>query len=257
MTIISHSKKFIYIKTPKTAGTSTEQYLSLFCDPNQGDEVVTPHSESPFRKGNTDSDRHLSADKPMAECASIQDVKRYLLTNFPNQNIWDTYYKFVVIRNPWDMILSNAWYHRSHEYPMRKIKTKKWAKYLIARFLLRSEIQFYVGQRIAAYEKRKFRYSLDGLILANHSLEKTTDGKLICPMNQVVRYEDLYAGLGEVCEKLNIPWQGRLEYGGRELRVKGKLRQNRQHYRDVYTTKQASRIGEIYKEFNEIFGYRY
>ena len=29
MTIISHSKKFIDIKTPKTAGTSTEQYLSF------------------------------------------------------------------------------------------------------------------------------------------------------------------------------------------------------------------------------------
>lgn len=251
--IISHSRKFIYIKTPKTAGTSTEQYLSLFCNPDSGDEVTLPHPQSRFmevpQKANPDS------IKSLPECAPIQDIKQYLTRRFPERDIWNDYYKFVVIRNPWDFILSNAWYHYSQGFNKRKIKKR--VKYLLSKMMGKPEIQFYIGDRITSCEKRKSKHFLNKVVLVRHALIESLDGEITCPVDTVIRYEELYSGLAEVCGRLGIPWHGRLEYGGVEIREKGDIRQDRRHYKEVYTSDQAERVGNIYKEFNEIFGYRY
>ena len=50
MTIISHSRQFIFLGVPKTASVSIEMYLSLYCDPQQGggDLVSRPHPDADF-----------------------------------------------------------------------------------------------------------------------------------------------------------------------------------------------------------------
>ena len=41
--IVSHDRRFIFVKTSKTAGTSVEMQLSVFCGP---DDIVTPGMEN-------------------------------------------------------------------------------------------------------------------------------------------------------------------------------------------------------------------
>ena len=109
MTIISHSRKFIFLKAPKTAGTTIEHYLSLYCDPEQGDLVSDPHPDSAFGSTNRSiSGASLYVHMP------IKRLRNDLNQRYPGQGIWENYYKFAVIRNPWDWLLSLFWWKESY-----------------------------------------------------------------------------------------------------------------------------------------------
>jgi hypothetical protein len=85
--IISHSLSLIYISNPKTGTTSIEAALSEF------DEE--PHLNEMSETG-LYTKRHMPA---------------YLLrTRFP-QDIWNSYYKFSFVRNPWDWFISQRFYN--------------------------------------------------------------------------------------------------------------------------------------------------
>lgn len=98
--IICHEHKFIFIKSPKVAGTSIQIVLEPFCG---DDDIVTsmrPYEPSmaQYRPRN-DADWHSHS--------SARDMRRRL----PRQ-IWDNYFKFAFERNPWDRTVSNYWFRR-------------------------------------------------------------------------------------------------------------------------------------------------
>lgn len=85
--IISHSKKFIYIKTERAATTSTEKLLETVCT----DEDIIGWRGPPPKPDDVEYYNHMTAAQ----------IKQKVT---PEQ--WDTYYKFGNIRNPWDRIVS-------------------------------------------------------------------------------------------------------------------------------------------------------
>src|SRR5437764_6696808 len=101
--LCSHKKKFIYLKTKKTAGTSIEVFFERFCSPPElyvqsraRDELITDDGIIGSR-GDVASSRffnHMRAAKV-----------RELLGN----EVWSTYYKFCAIRNPFDKVVSSFW----------------------------------------------------------------------------------------------------------------------------------------------------
>ena len=99
--LISHSKKFIYIKTIKTAGSSVELALQHHCLP-AGTEI----------KGPTD---YVDTDAGIVGArggASIQGqlwhnhMPARKIRNQVPQDVWDGYCKICNIRNPWDKTVS-------------------------------------------------------------------------------------------------------------------------------------------------------
>ncbi len=77
--IISHKLKCIFIRIPKTASTSIETFIKKY-DPDCISSIDTP----PYG--------HFTAD----------DIKNNI-----NLKIWNEYFKFCFIRNPYDWIVSN------------------------------------------------------------------------------------------------------------------------------------------------------
>ncbi len=129
--ILSHKHKFIFIKTAKTAGTSIEVFLSRHCDPK---DIVTPiappvegHQPRNYegfinpipeileRPGKFFSAlRHtiISRDKfynhmPASEVRSRVPA-----------DVWSSYFKFCVERNPWDKVLSHYHIWRAVGFPL-------------------------------------------------------------------------------------------------------------------------------------------
>jgi hypothetical protein len=110
--IINHKYKFIFIKSFKTAGTSLEIALSKFCS---GKDIITSivSKDENLRKklkytgpqNNTGLDEHMSASEIKSKLKS---------------DIFENYFKFVVVRNPFDQILSAFYWHnesKKNEYP--------------------------------------------------------------------------------------------------------------------------------------------
>ena len=94
--IISHSKRFIFIKTRKTAGSSLQKALALSCSP--GDILYSSPTLLPS----------------WASVPKIIPIKRfhagksYIKENFPDE--WRSYTKITVERNPIHKIVSLYWW---------------------------------------------------------------------------------------------------------------------------------------------------
>ncbi len=106
--LVSHNYKFIFIKTRKTASTSTEAFLERFCvDPSIMEAYVPEHSadevENEFgiigsRWRGKVGKRTWFNHKPVSE------IKRDL-----GEALFNSYYKVCNIRNPYDLAVS--YYH--------------------------------------------------------------------------------------------------------------------------------------------------
>ncbi|MFT4851513.1 MAG: hypothetical protein ACI83B_004079 [Sediminicola sp.] len=104
--LVSHRKKFIFVKTGKTAGTSVEVFFEKFCFPENEwifshgrDEYINPLSGIVGYRGaskdNVKFYNHMPASKLCTELG---------------KDIWDNYFKFTVVRNPFDKMVS-AFFH--------------------------------------------------------------------------------------------------------------------------------------------------
>tara|TARA_R100000742_G_C4264292_1_gene82193 strand:+ start:280 stop:996 length:717 start_codon:yes stop_codon:yes gene_type:complete len=107
--LVSHIYKFIYIKSKKTAGSSTEALLEQFCinplltkewkPSHSRDEEQTEYGIIGSRWGGTTTKYHAHM-----ECSSIY--------NSLGQEIWDKYTKICNIRNPYDSVISQFRFER-------------------------------------------------------------------------------------------------------------------------------------------------
>jgi hypothetical protein len=118
--IISHSRKFIFIKPMKVAGTSLEIALSKYCGPG---DILTPFGQKDEQTrrdlGYTLGQNHLvplgaQTARDWARLALLgRRRKRYLSharacdirASLP-ADIWNGYLKIAVVRNPFDYAVS-------------------------------------------------------------------------------------------------------------------------------------------------------
>lgn len=182
--IISHKHKFIFIKTAKTAGTSIEVFLSKHCGP---DDVITPIV--PAVPGH--SARNFAGFfNPVPEILNGANRLRFAWSDFVarkkfynhmaallvqarvSTDVWRSYFKFCVERNPWDKVLSH--------YHMHAHRTGS----------LSLDQYFSIG---------KFPVNFP----------RYTAGREII-VDRVVRYENLKAELAEIFAQLNVPFDGSL-----------------------------------------------
>lgn len=97
--ILSHTHKYIFVKTGKTAGTSVQYILGQFCKDR---DIVTP--VLPTVEGY--KFMNCSGDKRIHSHMTIQMVKSL----FPSEH--KEYFKFCFERNPWDKAVSLYWWER-------------------------------------------------------------------------------------------------------------------------------------------------
>nr|NQU92415.1 sulfotransferase family 2 domain-containing protein [Bacteroidota bacterium] len=166
--LISHRKRFIYTKTHKTAGTSIESYFEKYCmkesdwsytvlrDITIGEEGIIGY------RGMNAKDKYWRNHMPASE-----------IRNKTGPSIWDKYFKFCVIRNPFDKLISGFYFTSD------KVVTHD----LIMGF------RNWIKSGKTQLDRNKYMI-----------------GEKIC-MDYFIKYEELNAGVKEVCDKLNIPFE--------------------------------------------------
>ena len=201
--IISHKYRFIFVKTLKTAGTSIEVFLSQHCGPDDVVTPILPHVE-PHRPRNHDGFfNHIPA-------AAIRDKV--------GPDVWRTYFKFCVERNPWDKTLS--YYHMTSAREGG-------------------------GLPFEAYLRRN-----DFPLNFPKYTEPGEPGRVI--VDRVLRYERLADDLRNVFARLGVPFDGSLG-----VRAKAEYRTDRRPYREVYQRHQAELVGRVFAPEVDLHGYRY
>lgn len=120
--LVSHLLQFVFLKTRKTAGTSLEIALSRFVGPNDVVTPDTPEDESMrLEWGGLPSQNRLVPRNRWGSKEwirwSLRRPDRLFYNHMPacdvrrliGRNTWDTYFKFTIERNPWDLAVS-AWF---------------------------------------------------------------------------------------------------------------------------------------------------
>jgi len=232
--IISHTHKFIFIKSFKTAGTSVESILSTHCS---GDDIVTPLND--YRHNRDENDQLIQQSMNAEEyiqlnLPNLQHVDALTIKNRVTPEVWSNYCKISIARNPWDRTVSNFYWEKRKD-PMLNPK-KQFYHYLGVPF---NEI----GQL-----RKLFSEFIKSDKSPNNDSFYTIDDQLC--VDFVIRYETLVEDYSEICKKLELP--------ARTLpRLKGGIRQGRYHYSDYYDQESKALVAERHKNDLRLFGYQF
>ena len=188
--MISHKHKCIFIHIPSTSGTSIEKVF----------DVTNKFWDHPETK----QEKHWNASQTR---------------KFVGEKVWNDYFKFTVVRNPWDWIISH--YLKSEPYfQWTNIHTGKSLAYFLRHF---KSAPWEFGERMSDY--------LD-------------HGEL----DFIARLENRKEDLKHISEKLGFD----VDQNKRE-RVNSK----RKHYTEYYDDESRDIVAEKYAKDIEYFGYEF
>jgi len=212
--LVSHRESFIYTKTAKTASTSVESYFEPFCVPagtwqfveHEREELVSADGIIGYRGDHTGGKQwfnHMS-------CAAIRAQL--------GASIWDRYFKFAVIRDPFDKLLSG--------------------------YFFQQRPQGSAGELVEGFRSW---VRAGGAIVDRHTY--TLEGE-VC-MDFFIRFERLEEGVEAVCRRLGVPFDAQ-----RLPRLKADFRERSIPLREFYDRETRDRAAEIYAFELDYFGYR-
>jgi hypothetical protein len=166
--LVSHSKKFIFLKTKKTAGSSVFNYLSKYCcEPGS---ILDP--------GNYyQSDIGIISGKsgPLGRHASATSVKEFV-----GSDIWNGYTKVVTIRNPFEKAISFYFFQKKRKG---------------------------IAQQSLDLEKDSFRkFIRQSYSLIPRDLQWTHVDNIFS-MDCLIRTESILSDLEIFCSKMNLDWE--------------------------------------------------
>jgi hypothetical protein len=209
--LCSHTSRFIYLKTVKTAGTSVEILFERFCCPSglyseqhTTDELITTDGIIGFRGSNPAGAafyNHMSA-------TSARDLL--------GDEVWRNYFKFCAVRNPFDKVVSMFWFMLSDA-----------ERYSLA---------------IAQFEVVRQRFLEFASIPVNFPIDKhifMIDGAVA--VDAFVRFENLHEDIDKVCQKLKLALPI-----GKLGSYKSGLRKRREHFSEYYDKPSATLVGDAY-----------
>jgi hypothetical protein len=226
--IISHTRRFIFIKSRKTAGTSLESALSQYCS---GTDVVTPLND--FRHNRDEKGefihRAMNADEYRNIGQHVDAVT--IMTRLPSEQ-WDSYFRFSIARNPWDRMVSDfTWLARNDPALQPKV-----------RFYHRFGVPFdEFGQT-----RRLFADFIKSGNWTTNDRFYVIDDRLC--VDQVIRYEHLSDDFREVCQAIGVP-------PVTLPRLKAGIRPAKRHYSEYYDERTAGIVADRHRNDLRLFGY--
>ena len=215
--IVSHAHRFIFLRTEKTGGTSLTAALKAACAP--GDTYpgqIRPRwsRRLPFAYGGLQ--RRMPDLFGLHPHATARQARRVL-----GREIFDTYFKFAIERNPWDRQVS-LYTHR------------EWKKG-------KDNTDFDRDMRSLVYR------SSEHCRLDNWSVYAIGNEIVV---DRILRYENLEADVKDVCQGLG------LDLGDRLPRLRD-YRGSRAHYSVYYSNATRDMIARWYRREIDALGYEF
>ena len=224
--IISHSHKYIFIKSLKTAGTSIEAALSQHCGK---DDMVTPLGDYWFNRDERGEWIHSSMNaEGFFQHDPAAEIKRKVAPE-----IWNDYFKFSIARNPWDRVVSNfSWEARNK--PALRPNPRWYHRLGIPYDEFRETTMVFRKFAAGDWTTNDRFYVLDGALCVDF----------------VVRYERLTEDLADVCRRVGLPSVA-LPH------LKAGLRNGGHSYAEYYDEASKAIVAERHHNDIRLFGYKF
>lgn len=213
--MICHKNRCIFIHIPKTGGTSIE---ATICP--RGNELYGFEDQHGNYIKNFNGVKMLTDNKTL-KLTCLQHLSAHQIKNRYNSNIWSDYYKFTVVRNPWDLIVS----HYSYIIQTNRLD-------ILKRHDLNINCSFN-----------------DFVQKVNHPLQinyiTDTAGELM--VDHIYRFEDIQQSFDNICDKIGIPRQKLIH----------KNKSKHKHYTEYYDDVTREIVAQKYVRDIEFFGYTF
>jgi len=201
--MIINSQKFIFVHIPKTGGTSIEK---LFDDSFYGWD-----------------EKH---------CLWKQHCSIHQMQSVYGIDI-DNYYKFSIVRNPWDRAVSDyKWWTRPNSPFFHFLKNTTLEDYLLIR---------------NGYEK--INHLNDSTGRADHFYTQYSFIEIggVCVMDCIIKFENLQQDFNIFCDQIGMPQQ----------KLPHTNKTNRKHYSEYYNQKTIDIVAQLYHKDIEYFDYQF
>jgi hypothetical protein len=232
--IISHTHKYLFLKSVKTAGTSIEAALSQSCT---GSDVVTPLGDFSHNRDEPGGVLHRAMNTETLRWWDRETIGQHVGATLMRQHVppevWEGYCKFSIARNPWDRVVSLfAW--RTRNDPAMKPR-----KGLIHKLGVPFDELRELRRNFAAFVHRGFETNDRFYIL---------DGQLCTDF--MIRYEHMNDDLAALAKKLGLPPLN-------VPRLKTGIRPAQYHYSQYYDEATKALVGDRHAQDLRHFGYRF
>jgi hypothetical protein len=185
--LLSHEKKFIFLKTYKTGSSSIESVLREFCgkipfdfdnetDNILGKSIISDEGIITFPRCKGVDEHHFEKNNYW-DHMSAKEIKNKI-----GSKIWNEYFKFCVVRNPYSKLISLLYFLTLKWSVIGENVEKKWLIDIVRsdfRKKLYSEKDDYFSEKL---------YCIDNKIAVDY----------------IVRYENYYDDLEKIFNRLDI-----------------------------------------------------
>jgi hypothetical protein len=216
--LVSHKHKFIYIKSIKTAGTSTEIFLEPYCVTN----VLESHGREMIQTNEgiigTRMNQHL------AEISEFYNhMPPYKIKNSIGEEKFNSYTKIINVRNPFDMMVSHYYFKPTFDLYSR-VETS-FEDYLLTTNVVEDLSKKY----------RDLMYIEDEFIV-----------------DEIVRFENLEEDIFKLLDKLELPSPKR-ELG----EYKKNKRRPDKDWKKMYSNETKELVEKHFKFYMDLFNYSF
>lgn len=219
--LLSHPKKFIYLKTTKTGGTSVEIFLEPYCRPEGSGKPEHYQNAIVSDAGVVGYRGKQPQGQTWWNHMPGEDVRKLV-----GDKIWGEYHKFCIVRNPFDRVVSQWWMFMPEEFRARAAADMGFTKSLFSKWVE-------AGQGLPIDRQV---YLIGG--------EPCTD--------RILRYENLKPELAALCKDL------KLDADVATLGTyKSEFRARPESYSAYYTPSARSVVEKVFRYELDAFGYSF
>lgn len=236
--LISHKHKFIYTKTKKTASTTVAAFFTQYCTERENlkqVDSIDEHHDSHGIIGRRVRGKHTSPNKFDVN-TNISEIKKYL-----GEKNFNDYFKFTVIRNPFDRFISIYSFAKNLEKKLRKrIVDPRWGFGFDFQNYNNDIECFRSWAKI--FKDKKENYLCDTKMFM-------IDKELV--MDFYIRYENLEDDIQTVCKHVDIKFNpDDISNFKRQYRQAG-------DYKRYYTDKEIEIAQKVFSKELSLFKYQF